>query len=368
VKPARAALAGFDGTVLVLYGDSPLITKDTLARLIAKREEARAAVAVIGFRPADPGPYGRLVAKAGALERIVEAKDASKAELKIGLCNSGFMAIDGRHLFDLIDRVDDKNAKREFYLTDIVKIARKKKLRCAYIEADEAELHGVNDRAELARAEAAMQDRLRRAAMLGGVTMTDPASVYLSHDTIFGRDVTIGPNVFFGAGVRVGDGAEIRANCHIDGATVGARVVVGPFARLRPGAVLETDVHIGNFVEVKAATLRAGAKANHLAYIGDAEVGEKSNIGAGTITCNYDGFLKHRTRIGRGVFVGTNASLVAPVDIGDGAIVGAGSVVTRDVAADALAVERSEQREFAGAARRFRDRKLAEKAAKKDPE
>jgi bifunctional UDP-N-acetylglucosamine pyrophosphorylase/glucosamine-1-phosphate N-acetyltransferase len=367
VKAARKALGDFRGTIFILYGDTPLITPATLARMLAAREatKPRTTIVVLGFRPADPGAYGRLVVdRAGALTAIVEAKDAKPAELRIRLCNSGVMAVDGALLWELVDQVGNANAKGEYYLTDIVGLARKRKLRCGYIEAPETELLGVNDRIDLAQAEAALQDRLRRAAMAAGVTMPDPSSVFLAWDTKLGRDVFIGPNVVFGPEVVVHDGAEIRAFCHLHGAEVGPGAVVGPFARLRPGTRLAADVHIGNFVECKAALIGEGAKANHLAYVGDAEVGAKTNIGAGTITANYDGFFKHKTIIGKGASIGSNTVLVAPVRVGDGALVGASSTITREVPADALAVTRAELKEIPGAARRYRERKLAEKAAK----
>ncbi len=368
VKAAKQALSGFRGTVFILYGDTPLITPETLRHMLDARERAKPATAIVvlGFRPAVPGSYGRLVVdRAGALTRIVEAKDASPAELKIGLCNSGVMAVDGALLWDLLDKVDNKNAKGEYYLTDIVGLASKRKLRCGVIEAPEEQLLGVNDRVDLAKAEAALQDRLRRAAMESGVTMTDPATVFLAADTRLGKDVVIGPNVVFGPGVTIGDNVEIRAFCHIEGAAVGPQAIVGPFARLRPGTVLERGVHIGNFVECKAALIGEGAKANHLTYVGDAEVGAGTNIGAGTITANYDGFFKHKTVIGAGASIGSNTVLVAPVRVGDGALVGASSTITRDVAPDAIAVTRAEQRELPGAAKRYREKKRAEKAKTK---
>lgn len=367
VKAARGVLGDFPGTVFILYGDTPLITPATLQRMLAAREQSKptSAVVVLGFRPNDPGAYGRLVTdKTGALMAIVEAKDATAAQLKIGLCNSGVMAVDGSALWSLLEKVRDDNAKGEFYLTDIVAIARKAKLRCAYVEAPEAELQGVNDRVDLAAAEATMQDRLRRAAMMDGVTMTDPSSVFLAWDTRFGRDVVIGPNVVFGPGVTIQDRVEIRGHCHIEGAEVGTGAIIGPFARLRPGTKLGEDVHIGNFVECKAATLGIGAKANHLAYVGDAEIGAKTNVGAGTITANYDGYFKHKTIVGKGVSIGSNAVLVAPVRIGDGALIGAGSTIARDIDADAIAVTRAELKSIPGAAKRYRDKKAAEKAAK----
>jgi bifunctional UDP-N-acetylglucosamine pyrophosphorylase/glucosamine-1-phosphate N-acetyltransferase len=366
VKAARKVLPGGDGTVLVLYGDTPFIGRETLEKMVAAREASSdTAVVVLGFRPPDPGAYGRLVLGAdGALEAIVEARDATREQLDIDLCNSGVMAIDRVRLWELIDAVGNDNAKGEYYLTDIIAIARGQGLACAYIEADAEELSGVNSRAELAVAEAIMQQRLRAAAMANGATLTDPTTVWFSHDTQTGQDVTIGPNVFFGPGVSVADGVEIRAFCHLEGARVGEGVTLGPFARLRPGAVVQKGARVGNFVEVKNATLEEGAKVNHLTYIGDARVGKAANIGAGTITCNYDGFLKYHTDIGAGAFIGSNTALVAPVKIGDGAIVGAGSTIGRDVEADALAVERAEAKTTPGWAKMFREKKSAEKAAK----
>jgi len=356
VKLALDRLGEFAGDVLVLVGDAALITTETLAALIAERRRApAAAVAVLGMRPADPGAYGRLVLSAdGSLEAIVEARDATPAELAITLCNSGVIALDGRHARDLVAAIGNRNAKREYYLTDVVAIARRRGLPCRAIEAPAAELLGVNSRAEVAVAEATMQQRLRARHMAAGVTLVDPTTVYFSADTAVGRDSVIEPSVVFGPGVRVGEGVAIRAMSHIVGAIIGDGAIVGPFARLRPGTVLGPKVHVGNFVELKAARLGEGSKANHLSYVGDAVVGREVNIGAGTITCNYDGFLKHETRIEDGAFIGSNAALVAPVTIGANAIVGAGSVITRDVPADALALGRGEQVEKPGAARVLR--------------
>jgi len=363
---ARAAMQGFDGDVLVLYGDTPLIRPETLAAMLAaRRAEPRPAVVVLGFRPDDPGDYGRLVTGPdGTLEAIVEAGDATAGQRAIGLCNSGVMAVDGARLFGWLDRVGNANAKGEYYLTDIVALARADGCARAWVEAPADELRGVNDRADLAAAEAAMQGRLRARAMAGGATLVDPASVFLSADTRLGRDVTIGPNVVFGPGVTVGDGVEIHAFSHIEGAAVAAGARVGPFARLRPGARVAEGARIGNFVEIKNAAVEAGAKVNHLTYVGDARVGAGANLGAGTITCNYDGFFKDVTDIGAGAFIGSNTALVAPVKVGDGAIVGAGSVITRDVPADALAVTRAELREVDGWARRYRELRAAEKRAR----
>ena len=360
---AKAALAGFSGDVLILYGDAPLITPETIGRVLAARHTPpQPGLVVLGFRTDAPGAYGRLITgPGGALEAIVEAGDAAPDELAVDLCNSGVMAIDAKHLFGLLRRLGNDNAKGEHYLTDIVALARADGLACAVVEGLEAELIGINTRAELAAAEGVTQDRLRQQAMAGGATLRDPKTVHLSFDTRLGRDVTVGPNVVFGPGVEVGDGAEILAFSYIEGAQVGAGVRVGPFAHLRPGARIAKGAHIGNFVEIKNASVEAGAKINHLAYIGDARVGAGTNVGAGTITCNYDGFYKHFTDIGAGAFIGTNASLVAPLKIGDGAMVGAGSVITRDVGADALALTRPDQKEIKGGASAFRERQSRRK-------
>jgi len=362
----RAAMRALDGRlapqgaiedVLVLYGDTPFLATETLSGLLTERRRTAAAVLVAGMRPVDPSPYGRFVLAAdGALERIVEAADASPEEQAIGLVNGGIMVIEARRLDDFLDGLRSDNAKGEFYLTDIVAIARRKGLSCRAVELPAEELLGINTRAELAEAEAAMQRRLRRAAMEAGVTLVAPETVFLSADTQLACDVVIEPNVTFGPGVTVGEGARIRSFSHLEGATVGAGAIVGPFARLRPGAILEEEVHVGNFVEVKAARLGAGAKANHLSYIGDSEVGARTNIGAGTITCNYDGFNKFRTIIGEGAFIGSNTALVAPVKIGDGAIIAAGSVITRDVPPDALSIGRGQQVDKPGRAAAVRER------------
>jgi bifunctional UDP-N-acetylglucosamine pyrophosphorylase/glucosamine-1-phosphate N-acetyltransferase len=343
--------------VLIVYGDTPLLATETLSRLLAERRRTAAAVLVSGMRPADPGPYGRFVlASDGTIERIVEAADATPEEEAIGLVNGGIMVIEARHLCRLIDALDQNNAKREFYLTDVIPTARRDGLRCRTVELPAEELIGVNTRAELAAAEALMQRRLRRAAMDAGVTLVAPETVFLSADTRLARDVVIEPNVTLGPGVTVGEGARICSFSHLEGAAVGAGARVGPFARLRPGAVLEDEVHVGNFVEVKAARLGAGAKANHLSYIGDSDVGARTNIGAGTITCNYDGFNKFRTTIGERAFIGSNTALVAPVTVGDGAIIAAGSVITGDVPADALSIARAQQVDKPGRAPQLRAR------------
>ena len=354
VKAARAALEGFEDTVLVLYGDTPLVTVDTMRRAAAACADG-VAVSVLGFRPSHFHQYGRLITNAdGGLEAIVEAKDASPEELEVNLCNSGVMVFDGRHLVGLLDRLDTNNAKNEYYLTETVALARADGHAAAVVEGAEEELLGVNSRADLAIAEAVVQDALRAQALEGGATLIDPGTVWFHHDTELGRDVVVEPNVVFGPGVRVADGARIRAFSHLEGAVVAADAVVGPYARLRPGAHIGAGARVGNFVEIKNADLGAGAKANHLSYIGDAHVGAGANIGAGTITCNYDGFGKYETNIGAGAFIGSNSALIAPVTIGDGAIVAAGSTISHDVAGDALAIERAEQVTKTGWAARFR--------------
>lgn len=353
-------------SVLVLFGDTPLLTVATLQALLAERRRAPAAAAVVlGMRPANPAEYGRLVCGSdGILEAIVEAKDANEEQRRIGLCNSGVMAIDARHLPGLLDAIGTENANGEYYLTDIVAIARARGLPCRVVEAPVDELAGINSRADLAAAEAIMQRRLRLAAMAGGATLIDPASVFLSADTRIGRDVTIGPFVYFGPEVVVEDGVEILSFCHFTGARIKTGAIVGPFARLRPGAEIGEDAHIGNFVEVKQAKIGRGAKANHLTYIGDSEVGARANIGAGTITCNYDGFSKELTRIGEGAFIGSNTVLVAPVTVGAGAYIAAGSAIVRDVPDDALSIGRGQQVDKPGRAARIREQKTAEKLAR----
>ncbi len=369
---AHAALAAaglftdFAGDVFILFGDTPLIREATLRAMLARRAAPDApTVVVLGMRPAGANAYGRLILDAkGGLDRIVEYKDATEAERQAELCNSGVMLVDGARLFDLLARVDNKNAKGEYYLTDIVGLARADGGAAAVVEGEESELLGVNDRVDLALAEQVYQGRRREAAMRGGATLIAPETVFFSHDVELGQDVIVEPNVVFGPGARILSGATIRAFSHIEGATVAAGAVIGPYARLRPGADIGEGARIGNFVEVKASVIEAGAKANHLAYIGDARVGAGANIGAGTITCNYDGFGKHKTDIGKGAFIGSNTSLIAPVAIGDGAIVGAGSAVARDVPANALGLVRAEQSNRPGWAEAFRARKAKEKAAK----
>ncbi len=366
VQQAEEALGGFAGDVLILYGDVPLVRADTMRAMVARlhAEDLPAAV-VLGFRPADPGAYGRVIADAdGRIGKMVEFKDASVEERAVDLCNSGLMAVRGEDLFALLARVGNANAAGEYYLPDIVMLASEDGRHSAVIETDAAQVTGVNSRGELAALEAQWQAARRTQAMVDGATLIAPETIWFAHDTVIGRDVTIEPNVVFGPGVSVADGATIRAFSHLEGATVGARADVGPYARLRPGAVLGETAKVGNFVEIKKATLGTGAKANHLSYIGDADVGAGANIGAGTITCNYDGFLKYRTTIGEGAFIGSNSALVAPVSIGAGAIVGAGSTVTQDVAADALALVRAPQTAKPGWAAKFRQIMTARKAAK----
>ncbi len=363
VLAARDALAGFAGDILILYGDVPMLRRETMNQMIAALHGGDdIALAVLGFTPRDPGAYGRLVVGAdGALQAIVEFKEASAEERRIGLCNSGIMAVRGKLLFDLLEKVDNQNAKGEYYLTDIVGIARDQGRGVVVVEASEEEVMGINSRAELAEAEDAFQAERRTEAMEAGVTLLDPATVYFSHDTVLDKDVTIGPNVFFGPGVTIHDRVTINAFSHIEGAEVGEGATIGPFARLRPGADIKSGAKVGNFVEIKKAVIEEGAKVGHLSYIGDARVGKNANIGAGTITCNYDGFNKHFTDIGEGAFIGSNTALVAPVKVGDGAIIGAGSVVAKDVAADALAVTRAAHTEKEGWAEKFRDRNRKDK-------
>ncbi len=365
VLQAKEALEDFDGDVFILFADTPLIRPETLVAMAEARTKG-AAVVVLGFDAAIPGGYGRLIEGEGGLEKIVEAKDASEEELAVKLCNSGVMCVDSRTLFKLLDRVTNDNANGEYYLTDIVGLARADGLPCAVVRCDEEETLGVNSRVDLAAGEAAFQERARMAAMVSGVTLTDPASVSFSHDTVLGQDVIVEPNVVFGPGVTVESGATIRAFSHLEGCRVAAGAIIGPYARLRPGADIGEGARIGNFVEVKNATFSAGAKANHLTYVGDATVGEKANIGAGTITCNYDGYLKHRTDIGAEAFIGSNTALVAPVSVGSRATVAAGSVIVENVADDALALARGRQTNKPGLAARLREALSEAKAKVKD--
>jgi bifunctional UDP-N-acetylglucosamine pyrophosphorylase/glucosamine-1-phosphate N-acetyltransferase len=361
-KAALPALAGHAGPVLVVYADSPLLTTESLQRLVQACREAKAAVGVLGFRARDPSPYGRLIVQDGALERIVESKDANAGEKAVDFVNSGVMCLDGALIGELLGAIGSDNAKGEFYLTDAVGIARARGHRAIAVEGVEEEFQGVNSRAELAVAERAFQNRLRAAAMAGGVTMADPDTVWLCADTRLAADVTLGPNVRFGPGVTVESNVRINAFCDIEGAHIAEGAIIGPFARLRPGSEVGQDAHIGNFVELKATTMGRGAKANHLAYLGDSEIGAGSNIGAGTIFVNYDGYGKHRTVVGPDAFVGSNTSLIAPVTIGKGANVTAGSVITEDVADDALAFGRARQVTKEGRAGSLRA-KLKEQAA-----
>lgn len=367
VHQAEEAMGGFAGDILILYGDVPLVTSATMARMLERLHGVdKPATVVLGFRPVDPAAYGRVIADGdGRIVKMVEYKDATPGERAETLCNSGLMAVRGEDLFALLARVGNDNAAGEFYLPDIVMLAAEDGRSSAVIETDAVEVAGVNSRGELAVVEASWQHGRRVRAMAEGATLIAPETVWFAYDTRIGRDVVIEPNVFFGPGVSVADGAVIHGFSHVEGATVGPKAEVGPFARLRPGAVMGEKAKVGNFVEMKKAVLGSGAKASHLTYLGDAEVGAGANIGAGTITCNYDGYFKYKTVIGEGAFIGSNSALVAPVTIGAGAMVAAGSVITRDVEADALAVARSKQEARPGRARRFRDVMAAEKAAKK---
>jgi bifunctional UDP-N-acetylglucosamine pyrophosphorylase/glucosamine-1-phosphate N-acetyltransferase len=355
---AHAALqaAGQFGTgdVAVLYADNPLIQPATLLALLDQRRQSGAGLALLAMRPPDPGRYGRVIALDGTVERVVEWKDASPAERAEPLCNAGALCAPAADMARWLTGVRADNTAGEYYLTDVVTLARQDGVRVIAVEAPFEELRGINTRAELAEAEAVVQNRLRAAAMEAGATLTDPASVFFCADTVLGQDVTIGPNVVFGPGVTVADNVEIQAFCHLTGCTIGRDCIIGPFARLRPGTVLQRAVHIGNFVELKATLVGKGTKANHLSYLGDTTIGAATNIGAGTITCNYDGFNKYQTHIGQSVFVGSNTALVAPVTIGDGALIAAGSVITGDVAPDALALARGRQVDKPGAAAAFR--------------
>jgi bifunctional UDP-N-acetylglucosamine pyrophosphorylase/glucosamine-1-phosphate N-acetyltransferase len=345
-----------DGDVAVLYADNPLIRPDTLRHLLQRRSTGDAALALLAFRPADPGRYGRVITRDGYVERIVEWVDAAATERAEPLCNAGVLCATAADMARWLRQVRADNAKGEYYLTDIVALARTEGAPVIAVEAPAEEVSGINSRVELAAAEAVVQSWLRTAAMEAGVTMTDPGSVFLCADTELAPDVTIEPNVVFGRGVKVASGAQIRAFSHLEGCIVGPDCIVGPHARLRPGAELDEQVHVGNFVEVKAAKLGARAKANHLSYLGDAEIGPDTNVGAGTITCNYDGYHKHRTSIGARVFIGSDTALVAPVSVGDGAIIAAGSVITEDVPSDALALARGRQANKPGRAAELRQK------------
>lgn len=366
VQQAEAALAGFDGDVLILYGDVPFVPAATMQAMIDRLGAADApAVVVLAFEPADPLQYGRVITDGDRVVKMVEHKDATDAERAVRLCNSGLMAAKARDLFALLARVTDNNAAKEFYLVDIVNIANADGRSCAVVKTDADDVAGINSRAELAVAEAQWQAFKRDEAMAGGASLRAPDTVWFSWDTELGRDVTIEPNVFFGPGVKVADNVTIRANSHIEGATIGSGCEVGPFARLRPGTVLGEKAKIGNFVETKKAVLGKGAKANHLTYLGDVTVGAGANIGAGTITCNYDGYFKYQTVIGENAFIGSNSALIAPVTIGRDAIVAAGSAVSRDVAPGDLRMVRAEQLVKPGWADRFHDAMRKKKAAEK---
>ena len=364
VQQAESALAGYDGPVVILYGDAPFVEAETLGRMVDRLDGAGGpGVVVLAFRPADPLKYGRIILGEGdRIARMVEYKDATEEERAVTLCNSGVMAVRSGDLFRWLGEVGNDNAAGEYYLPDIVNVAAAEGREAVAIEGDPYEAAGVNSRAELAHLELEWQRRRREQVLDEGATLIDPESVWFAYDTKLGRDVTVEPHVVFGPGVTVADGATIHAFSHIEGATIGTKASIGPFARIRPGTKLADRTKVGNFVELKKADIGEGAKVNHLSYVGDASVGAHANIGAGTITCNYDGFGKYRTEIGAGAFIGSNTALVAPVAVGDGAIVGAGSVISKDVEADSLAIERSEQRGIAGWARRFRER-MTRKAA-----
>lgn len=364
VQQASAALSGYDGPVLVLYGDTPFVKAETLRRMLDRLDgEDGPGVVVLASCPEDPLKYGRIILGEGdRIAKMVEYKDATEEERAVRLCNSGMMAVRARDLFRWLDKVGNDNAAGEYYLPDVVNVAAAEGQEAVVIEGDPYETAGVNSRAELAHLELEWQRRRREQVLHEGATLIDPESVWFAYDTTLGRDVTVEPHVVFGPGVQVADGATIHAFSHIEGAIIGAKASIGPFARIRPGTRLGEKTKVGNFVELKKAEVGTGAKVNHLSYIGDASIGSAANIGAGTITCNYDGFGKYRTEIGSGAFIGSNTALVAPVSIGDGAIVGAGSVITRDVEADSLALERSDQKGIAGWAKRFRER-MTRKAA-----
>lgn len=361
VKYALPNLKGFKGNVLILYADTPLLTHVTMHNMLDALA-TDVAVSVLGFTPDDATGYGRLVVnKEGELEKITEHKDASDEERKITLCNSGVIAVKGGLLHSLLKEVSNQNAKHEYYLTDIIGIARKKGHICTYIEGSPQEVIGVNNRIQLAEVEKIYQNRLRTSVMMKGVTLIDPDTTYLAHDMKVGRDITIHPNVVFGPGVILEDNVEVLSFCHIEGASIGEGSKIGPFARIRPGTDIDENVRIGNFVEVKKSEIHKGVKLGHLSYIGDTTIGENTNVGAGTITCNYDGFNKYPTAIGRDVFIGSHSSLVAPVKIGDGALIAAGSTITHNVAPDALSIARNKQENQENGAEKFRHRKKARK-------
>jgi len=361
---ACEALEDFEGSLLIVNGDMPLVCGDTIAQCL--RAQGQTGLAMLAFEAADAGAYGRVLRRPdGTLDRIVEHKDATAAERKVTLCNAGCYAADAKHFFRWAAALKNDNAQKEYYLTDVPVLARAEGVACAVAVTDEVSVTGVNSRAELAEAEAKFQQRVRSRLLKDGVTMTAPETVFFAHDTAVENDVEIEPFVVFGPGVKVQSGARLRSHSHLEGATVARGAIIGPFARLRPGARIGEDAHIGNFVEVKNTAIGKGAKANHLTYLGDAKVGDGANIGAGTITCNYDGYTKSVTEIGARAFIGSDTALVAPVKVGDGAITGAGSVITKDIAPDALAVARGKQVEIAGWAKSFRERQQAKKREKK---
>jgi bifunctional UDP-N-acetylglucosamine pyrophosphorylase/glucosamine-1-phosphate N-acetyltransferase len=364
VQQAADALASYEGPVVILYGDTPFVRAETLRRMIDRLSGAGTpGIVVLASSPADPLKYGRIILGEGdRIARMVEYKDATEQERAVRLCNSGMMAVRAKDLFRWLGQVGNDNAAGEYYLPDIVNVAASEGCEAVVIEGDPYEAAGVNSRAELAHLELEWQRRRREQVLEEGATLIDPESVWFAYDTRLGRDVTVEPHVVFGPGVSVADGATIHAFSHIEGADIGAKAKIGPFARIRPGTRIAEGAKAGNFVELKNADVGRGAKVNHLSYVGDASIGAGANIGAGTITCNYDGFGKHRTEIGEGAFIGSNSALIAPVRVGEGAIVGAGSVITQDVEADSLAIERSEQKGISGWARRFRER-MARKAA-----
>ncbi|MEP4194982.1 MAG: bifunctional UDP-N-acetylglucosamine diphosphorylase/glucosamine-1-phosphate N-acetyltransferase GlmU [Aliishimia sp.] len=360
VAQLQPALGDFDGLLVVMFGDTPFITEETLRGMTDAA--TKHDVVVLGFEPQDPGRYGRLVMAEGGLQKIVEFKDASDEERAITLCNGGLMACKASLMFDLLANLSNDNASGEYYLTDVVALARERGLTATAVTCAEEETIGINTRAQLAQADGYFQARTRAEMMENGVTLMAPETVYFGHDTVIGRDSVIEPNVVFGPGVTVESGAHIRAFSHLEGCHVSQRSVVGPYARLRPGAELAEDVRIGNFVEVKNSEVAAGAKVNHLSYIGDADVGSKANIGAGTITCNYDGVMKHRTQIGEGAFIGSNTMLVAPISVGAGALTGSGSVITEDVPDEAIAIARAKQSNRPGMATKLFEMLKAKKA------
>ena len=364
VEQAKAALFDYNGPVIILYGDTPFVEAATLRRMLDRLDGTdQPGIVVLASSPADPLKYGRIILGQGdRIAKMVEYKDATDEERAVRLCNSGMMAVGSGDLFRWLAQVGNDNAAGEYYLPDIVNIAAAEGRDAVVIEGDPYETAGVNSRAELAHLELEWQRRRREQALDDGATLIDPESVWFAYDTKLGRDVTVEPHVVFGPGVQVADGATIHAFSHIEGAVIGSKASIGPFARLRPGTRLADRTKVGNFVELKKAVVGEGAKVNHLSYVGDADVGPRANIGAGTITCNYDGFGKYRTTIGPGAFIGSNTALVAPVSVGEGAIVGAGSVITRDVEADSLAIERNQQKGIAGWAKRFRER-MTRKAA-----